>query len=314
MVREILGFSEDDAGDWVAELRCGHRQHMRHRPPMEERLWVLSAEGRASMVGTPVACPRCETPVVWRLDGKHALVTGGTKGIGRAAVVELCKLGADVLFVARTSEDVARTEAELRAVGAVRGIVADVTDPAVVAAAAERARLHVLVNNVGTNVRRRLTGYDDDAMRGVLETNLTAFLALSRDLHALLASAGGASVINVASVAGLTGVLTGVPYAASKAAMVQATRTMALEWAPDRIRVNAVAPWYTRTPLAAPVLAKPEARAAIVGRTPAGRVAEPEEVARPIAFLAMDASSYVTGQCLIVDGGLSVNGLQLDPV
>src|SRR5262249_52673053 len=118
-----------------------------------------------------------------------------------------------------------------------------------------------------------------------------------------------ASVINVASVAGLTAMLTGVPYAVTKAAMLQATRTLALEWAKDGIRVNAVAPWYTRTPLAAPILERPEAHATIVARTPLGRVAEPPEVARAIAFLAMDASSYVTGQCLVVDGGFTIHGL-----
>src|SRR5262249_13393117 len=125
----------------------------------------------------------------------------------------------------------------------------------------------------------------------------------------LLRAAGGASVIHVGSVAGQMALPTGVAYAAAKAGLAQAARTLALEWAPDAIRVNTVAPWYTRTPLVEPVLADPERTAAILARTPAGRIAEPREVAAAIVFLALPAASYITGQCLAVDGGMSIKGL-----
>lgn len=246
----------------------------------------------------------------WRLDGKRAVVTGGTKGIGRAIVEEFLDLGADVLFCARDSSAVERTAMELGARGSVRGITSDVTTrEGRGALLAEAGEIDVLVNNVGTNVRKPMDDYRDDEIVGLVDLNLTSFLLLARDAHSRLTARPGASVVNIASVAGLTAMLTGVPYAVTKAGMLQASRSLALEWAPDGIRVNSVAPWYTRTPLTEPILARPDALKTIVGRTPLGRVAEPHEVARPVAFLAMDASSYVTGQCLTVDGGFTIHGL-----
>jgi Tropinone reductase 1 len=253
----------------------------------------------------------------WRLDGKVALVTGGTKGIGRAVVEEFLSLGAEVIFCARDATEVERMTNELASRGSARGIAADVTKPEgrvrLVAAVPE---LDILVNNVGTNIRGLIQEYADDDIARLIDINLTSFLLLTRDLRGSLVraaaremSGGTSTVVNIASVAGLTAMLTGVPYAATKAAMLQATRSLALEWARERIRVNSVAPWYTRTPLTEPVLAREEAREKIVSRTPLGRVAEPLEVARAVAFLAMDASSYVTGQCIVVDGGFTIHGL-----
>jgi Tropinone reductase 1 len=235
--------------------------------------------------------------MTWTLAGTHALVTGGTRGIGRAIADELTALGASVMTVARSGADVA----------------ADITVPAdrarIVAAARERGPLHVLVHNAGTNVRGPLVGYDDATIERLLALNLTSALLLSRDLHPLLRDANGASVIHIGSVAGQFALPTGVAYAAAKAGLAQAARTLALEWAKDNIRVNTVAPWYTRTPLVEPVLAQADKLAAIVARTPLGRIAEPREVATVVAFLAMPEASYVTGQCISVDGGMSIQGL-----
>jgi Tropinone reductase 1 len=179
----------------------------------------------------------------------------------------------------------------------------------IVAHVRERGPLHVLVHNAGGNVRSKLTGYDDATIQRMIELNLTAPLMLSRDLHPELRAAGGASVIHVGSIAGSLALPTGVAFAAAKAGLIQAARTLALEWAADGIRVNTVSPWYTRTPLVEPILSRPEALAAIVARTPMGRIAEPAEIATVVAFLAMPASSYVTGQCISVDGGMSIQGL-----
>ncbi|CAN5700562.1 SDR family oxidoreductase [soil metagenome] len=249
------------------------------------------------------------TPAAWRLDGKTALVTGGSKGIGRAVVDALVALGAHVVVIARSQAALDETVAAHP--GAITAIAADVTS------AADRARiveatpatLDVLVHNAGGNIRKPLIEYDDATLAQLLELNLLAPLSLSRDLHGRLVAARGASVIHVGSVAGFVALPTGVAYGAAKAGLAQATRTLALEWARAGIRVNTVAPWYTRTELVAPVLGDPAKLAAILARTPLGRVAEPEEVAAAIVFLALPAASYITGQCLAVDGGMSIQGL-----
>jgi Tropinone reductase 1 len=245
----------------------------------------------------------------WQLRNRLAVVTGGSRGIGRAIAEELIGLGADVLIAARDAASLAEATGALGAAGVVADVTTAAGRAAIVAAARARGPLHVLVHNAGSNVRGPLTGYDDATIERLLALNLTAPLLLSRDLHPLLRDAGGASVIHVGSVAGHIALATGVAYAAAKAGLAQAARTLALEWAVDGIRVNAVAPWYTRTPLVEPVLAKPETLAAIIARTPLGRIAEPREVATAVAFLALPAASYVTGHTLVVDGGMTIQGL-----
>jgi Tropinone reductase 1 len=235
---------------------------------------------------------------MWRLDGKRALVTGGTRGIGAAIVAQLRALGARVITVARREADVC----------------ADVTvagDRARVVAAVGDAALDILVHDAGGNVRGPLVSYDDATIEAMIALNLTAPVLLSRDLYPRLRDAGAASVVLVGSVAGQVALPTGVAYGAAKAGLAQVARTLALEWGRDGIRVNTVAPWYTRTPLVEPVLGDPARLAAIVARTPLGRVAEPEEVAAAVAFLALPAASYITGHTLTVDGGMSIQGLAM---
>ena len=263
----------------------------------------------------------------WTLQGKRALITGGTEGIGLAVAEQMLGLGASVFVVARDEGRLEKRLAAWQAAGAeAHGVAADV------GVAEDRERmfakleerwpaLDLLVNNVGTNVRKKAVEYSRDEVDHILGTNMIstfticqrALPLLARGAAAAAAAAAGrppySAVVNVLSVAGFTHLPTGAPYAMSKAGLAQLTRNLACEWAADGIRVNAVTPWYTRTPLVKSVLENAEFRGRVLARTPLGRIAEPEEVATAIAFLCMPAASYITGQCLAVDGGFLVNGL-----
>lgn len=250
----------------------------------------------------------------WSLAGKLALVTGASKGIGAAVAQELLQLGATVLAVARQPEALQQQIRQWQQQGLpAHAIAADVSQAAGRAAVLEATgklgqQLHILVNNVGTNIRKPTTAYSSAEYQQLMATNLESVFGLCQGAHSLLKAAQGASIVNVASVAGLTALRTGSIYGMTKAAMTQLGRNLAVEWAADGIRVNTVAPWYIRTPLAETVLQNPDYLAEVVARTPMRRVGEPEEVGAAVAFLCMPAASYITGQCLSVDGGFLVNG------
>ncbi|WP_081209013.1 SDR family oxidoreductase [Salegentibacter sediminis] len=252
---------------------------------------------------------------MWNLNNKYALVTGGTKGIGKAAVLEFLDLGAEVLFTSRTKKDIDDLLKELQKdYKKVQGLVADVT------VTEDRQKIYdhihnswgklgILVNNAGINIRKKANDYSEEEFRKVLEINLNAPFLLSRKLHSLIQKTGNGKIINVASSAAIQDVGTGTPYAMSKAGLLQQTRSLAVEWAGDGIRVNAVSPWFTVTPLTQGLLSEKERMNPIIKRTPLKRVAKASEMASIIAFLAMDKSSYITGQNIIADGGMSVNAI-----
>ena len=247
----------------------------------------------------------------WSLKGKKAVVTGGTKGIGLAIVQEFLELGADVLAVARDTKSI---QGKLKNSAQLFVLDGDVTDGAFRQQLIQKVtenwgKLDVLVNNVGTNVRKRFVEYSEDEYRQLFETNLFSLTEITRLAFPLLQKSGKASVVNMASVAGTFDVLTGAPYGMTKAAIIQFTRHLAVEWAPANIRVNSISPWYIETPLTAPIMSNVERMKKIIDRTPLGRVGQPEEVAGLTAFLAMDGASYITGQNIMVDGGMSVKGL-----
>jgi tropinone reductase I len=247
----------------------------------------------------------------WNLSGKKALVTGGTKGIGLAITQEFLDLGAEVLAIARDTKSI---QGKLRNSANLFTMDGDVTDRAFRQRLVEKittnwGKLDVLVNNVGTNVRKKFIDYTEEEYRQLFETNLFSITEITRLMFPLLQKSGNASVINMASVAGTFDVLTGPPYGMTKAAIIQLTRHLAAEWAPFHIRVNSISPWYIETPLTASVMSNPERMKMIIDRTPMKRVGQPEEVASLAAYLAMDKASYITGQDVMVDGGMSVKGL-----
>ncbi|MGH2317643.1 SDR family NAD(P)-dependent oxidoreductase [Planococcus sp. SE5232] len=244
------------------------------------------------------------------LKGKTAIVTGAGKGIGKAIAMALAEAGANVMLVARTEADLKQTQKEI---GNDRTsyVLADITKRSDILAAIERTMqrfgaLDILVNNAGMNIRSSLSEATDAEWHQIMDTNAQSVFMFSQEAVKKMDS--GSSIINISSVGGDRALKTGVVYAASKAAIIQMTKVMAMEWGPKNIRVNAIGPWYFKTPLTEKILSDPEYLDSILAVTPMKRVGELPEVASPVVFLASDAASYITGQTLFVDGGMSIHG------
>lgn len=243
-----------------------------------------------------------------RLDGRAVIVTGASRGIGAAVAREAAALGAHVVAVARSEGELEALVASLPVEG--RALVGDVADPATaeqaVAAAAALGRLWGLVNNAGINpyyhplAETPLAEWDE-----VLRVNVLGAAAFARAVARRLAEAGhGGRIVNLGSIAGLTGLPNIGPYNASKAALDAMTRTLAVELGPAGILVNSVAPGTIATEMVdALMTANPALKERLVAKAPLGRLGAVDEAARPIVFLLTDAASFITGQVLVVDGG-----------
>jgi NAD(P)-dependent dehydrogenase (short-subunit alcohol dehydrogenase family) len=245
----------------------------------------------------------------FRVDGKVALITGGASGIGFATASLFAQAGARIFVLDRDAAAAEAAAAKIGGNAAARAL--DVADEAsIVRVFAEidtaAGAIDILVNNAGTAIRRPAVEQTLDEWNRVLAVNMTGvFLAARTAARHMLAHGEGGAIVATASIMGLSGggLYPNISYQATKGAIVNMTRALAVEWAKHNIRVNAVAPTYVRTPFIAPLLAQPELVAAIERMTPLGRMAEPEEVASAILFLASPAAAMITGHTLPVDGG-----------
>ena len=250
-----------------------------------------------------------------RVQGQVAVVTGAAKGIGRAIAQRLAEEGAVVALGDIDAAELKRTADSIAAAGgSVITAVGDVTDEgpaaALIAAAVERfGRLDILVNNSGIAARKRPEELSRDEWARVLDVNLNGAFFLSQQVYAPMKRAGGGKIINIGSMLSIFGVTYAAAYGASKAAIVQLTKTLAVAWAADNIQVNAVLPGWIDSDLTRQARVEvPTLHERVLARTPAARWGLPNDLSGVAVFLASSASDFVTGAAIPVDGGFSAQG------
>lgn len=243
------------------------------------------------------------------LDGKRALVTGATKGIGREVALRLARAGCDVGITGRAADELRSLAGEIEALGRrCWSRAADLVSREQTLAMAEHfARVmdpvDVLVNNAGTAVTERLLDLDPDHWDTVLRVNLTAPALVSKVIASGMVRRRSGAIVNVSSQAGVIGLVEHAAYCASKFGLNGLTRVMALELGPHNVRVNAVAPTVVLTPMGEQVWGAPEKGGPMKAKIPLGRFAYPSNIADAVLFLASDAASMIHGEVLLIDGG-----------
>ncbi len=253
--------------------------------------------------------PRAE-PVTFDFTGQRVWVTGASRGLGRAIALGFAASGADVALTARTAEAVGRVAGEVEALGCKALVLpASISDPvAVTAAAAEISSawggLDVLVNCAGVSPTfKRAELVEDDEWRQVVDVNVTGSFICAREAGRLMLEAESGAIVNVSSIHGQVGMERMAAYSASKGAVDALTRTLALEWADRGVRVNTLSPGYFETDMTAALRDHKKWRSHLLSRIPLGRFGVPDEVVSAALFLSSEASGFMTGSNLVVDGG-----------
>jgi NAD(P)-dependent dehydrogenase (short-subunit alcohol dehydrogenase family) len=248
------------------------------------------------------------------LKGKTAVVTGAGRGIGRAIAIGFAEAGADVAIVSRTQSDLEEVAGQIKSLGKKAYLFeADVTNKEHIAAIftkldSENVKVDLLVNNAGMNIRSKAMDVTDEEWDTIMNTNLRSAFWFSQQAGKRMKETGGGRIIMISSVAGHIALRTGVVYASTKAAIIQMTKNLALEWGQYGVNVNSIGPWYFNTPLTEKLLADKEYLNEILAVTPQKRVGELPDLVGPAVFLASEAGSYVNGQTLFVDGGMTIQG------
>lgn len=248
---------------------------------------------------------------LFRLDGKSALVTGGGRGIGRSIALALAEAGADVAVCARTQKQVEAVAVEVRQRGRKSlATTCDVRKEAEVETTVQRVvnefgKLDILVNNAGVLFNNWLIDTTERNWRDVLDTNLTSAFLFCKHAGKHMTARKSGSVINTASAAGVAASPRQTAYHASKAGLILFTRSLALEWNRYNVRVNAICPGFIETDMTKMVHKDPKFREEFVKRIPMRRFGKPDEIGPLAVYLASDASSYVTGEFVLVDGGVT---------
>ncbi|MCJ7496220.1 MAG: glucose 1-dehydrogenase [Deltaproteobacteria bacterium] len=246
------------------------------------------------------------------LKGKVALITGASRGIGQAVAIGLAQAGADIAIASRKLPDLEKVAEQVRKTGRkclpVAAHVARVEEinNLVGQVMAEYGKIDILVNNAATNpTMASAMDVDERAWDSIMNLNLRGLFFLSQAVARLMKEKGGGKIINISSIAGISPDLLPV-YSISKAGVIMATKVMAQQWAQYNIRANAVAPGLTKTRFSEALWNNPDILKLAMGKTPMARVADPEEMVGAILYLAADASSYVTGQVIAIDGGTTI--------
>jgi len=243
-----------------------------------------------------------DSPTFCSLEGRKALVTGGSRGIGRAIAAELARAGAEVVIGFNTGADEA--DAVAREIGG-RAVQADVSSADDAARlVAEAGELDILVNNAGVTRDGLLARMSDDDWRRVIETNLSSVFYTCRAVTRPMMKRRSGAIVNVSSVVGIHGNLGQTNYGAAKAGIVGFTKSLARELGSRGVRANVVAPGYVKTRLTDAI--PEELQGVMLANTPLGRLGEPDDVAGAVRFLCSDEASFITGEVLLVDGGLGM--------